>query len=109
MRNLVQIADVGFWVIRWVNVDLVSHMPLRHLWSSSKSTVRRHHRDISDTDVLWLLPAEEDNVCEFYRINESRIAKHLAVFLKADSHLLMNRRSDQSGCQVDYTNVVFSF
>ena len=76
---------------------------------SSESAVCWHHCDISDTDVLWLLPAEEDNVCEFRRLNEGRVAKHLAVFLKTDPHLLMNRCSNQSGRKINNTNVVLSF
>ena len=58
--------------------------------------------------MLWLLPAEKDNFGEFYRFNESGIAKHFAVFLKADPHLLMNLCSDQSGRKVDHTDVVLS-
>ena len=95
-------------VIRWVNVDLLKHILPRAPVQSSESTVSWHNCDISDTDVLWLLPAEEDNFCEFYRFNERRISKHFAVFLKADPHLLMNLCSDQPGRKVDNTDVVLS-
>ena len=58
--------------------------------------------------MLWLLPAEKDNFGEFNRFNESRIAKHFAVFLKANPHLLMNLCSNQPRRKVDHTDVMLS-
>ena len=56
--------------------------------------------------MLGLLPAEEDDVRELHRLDEGRIAKHGAVVLEADPHLLVNRCSDQSGREIDHTHVV---
>ena len=71
-----------------------------------KSAVRRHDCDIANTDVGWLLPAEQHDLSQLRWASEGGVAKHLAVLIEADPHLLMNGRADQSRRHVDDPHVV---